>query len=318
MSYPVPPWRNIALEMVGVAPDSLRHRIAKVRKGVKMLTTEKELDAKLAQAAELFPLSDNEARRFLAGFEFVAPQMPSDPFSPEYATAQWDLYRRISGRDTYETSNEQTGFDLESCVQAPYPFSTGSSRQVADQLAACSYIVRHLNPQRGQRIVEFGPGWGNLTLQLAMMSVDTTAVEVAPMFVELLRRRAPANGHLKVVEIDMLDFKAEHPFDAAVFFESFHHCSDHLQMLRSLRSTVTESGIVLFAAEPITWMPYPWGLRLDGLSLFSTRSSGWLELGFDQRYFDEALQRTGWRSERRRSRSMSPLADVILARRQRI
>jgi SAM-dependent methyltransferase len=301
--------------MVGFVPDSVRHRVYRARHGVKTLTTERELDTHLARAAELFPHDDDEARRFLTSFEFAAPPMPADPFSPAYAQAQSDLYRQISGRDRYDTGNEDTDIDLGRCVPAPYPYSTGSSIQVADQLAACSYILRALNPQPRQRVVEFGPGWGNLTLPLAMMGVDVTAVEVSATFCELLRQRAVGNDHLAVVEGDMLDYRAEQPFDAAVFFESFHHCSDHLQMLSNLRSTVSATGRLVFAAEPVTWMPYPWGLRLNGLSLWCTRTYGWLELGFDNHYFREALTRTGWQSHRRRSRSMGPLADVILARR---
>jgi 2-polyprenyl-3-methyl-5-hydroxy-6-metoxy-1,4-benzoquinol methylase len=315
MSHPALPWKTIGLELVGVAPDSLRRRIHKARNGVTTLTTEHELDVRLAQAAELFDRDDDEARRFLTGLEFAAPPMPADPFSREYIAAQWDLYRKIAGRDSYQTTNESNDIDLDLSVSNPYPYSTGSSIQVADQLAACSFIVRLLGSRPGQSIVEFGPGWGNLTIALAMMSIDITAVEVNTMFCEVLRRRSSGNEHLKVVHSDMLSFQADHPFDVALFFESFHHCSDHMEMLHSLRSTVTHQGSLVFAAEPITWMPYPWGLRLDGLSLWSIRRYGWLELGFTNRYFDQALIRTGWRGDRSRSRSMSPLADVLLARR---
>lgn len=316
MSRPAPPWSAIALELIGYVPDQVRSGVARRRNHVKTLTSVSELDEYLAKAAELFASSDDAARRFLAGFEFAAPDLPADPFSEEYAIAQWDLYRRISGRDTYSTNNEVTQIDPAGCVEAPYPYSTGSAGQVADQLLVCGFIIRVLNPQRNQRIVEFGPGWGNLTMPLVMMSVDTTAVEVSPTFAELLRRRAGGNEHLTVIENDMLGFTTQKPFDAAVFFESFHHCSDHLEMLAHLHSIVANDGAVIFAAEPITHMPYPWGLRLDGLSLWSTRTYGWLELGFDNHYFQQALERTGWKTvQRRRSRSMTPLADVIMARR---
>ena len=316
MTRPAPPWRPVALELIGYVPDRVRSRIARRRHHVKTLTNEKELDEHLAKAAELFATSDDAARRYLAGFEFAAPELPADPFSEEYAIAQWDLYRRISGRDTYSTSNEETDIDPAGCVAAPYPYSTGSADQVADQLLACGFIIRLLNPQPNQRIVEFGSGWGNLTIPLVMMSVDTTAVEVSPSFGELLRRRAGDNRHLTVVESDMLGFTTRDPFDAALFFESFHHCANHLEMLASLQAIVKNDGMVMFAAEPITHLPYPWGLRLDGLSLWCTRTYGWLELGFDNHYFQQALERSGWKTlQRRRSRSLTPLADVIMARR---
>jgi hypothetical protein len=38
----------------------------------------------------------------------------------------------------------------------------------------------------------------------------------------------------------------------------------------------------------------PWGLRLDGCSLWAIRKNGWMELGFRDDYFRDALARTGW------------------------
>ncbi len=111
----------------------------------------------------------------------------------------------------------------------------------------------------------------------------------------------------------MLGFTPERRFDAAVFFESFHHCSDHLAMLRRLHDIVRPGGAVLFAAEPVQPLDYPWG-RGSTLSVWSSRTHGWLELGFDIRYFDQALVRTGWRGERRRLGRGLGEADVIVAR----
>jgi ubiquinone/menaquinone biosynthesis C-methylase UbiE len=307
--------KNAALEVVGLIPDPLRRRVFRLRNKIETLTTEAALDERLRKAAELFTESDDEARRYLRTFEFAPPPMPTDPFSDQYARAQWDLYRKIAQREKYEVSNEAALLDMPSVLKSPYPYSTGSAAQVADQLAACSFILRSLNPTRGMSLVEFGSGWGNLTLQFVMMGVDTTAVEVDANFAELLRQRSMGNVNLKVVVSDMLAFEpSSSRYDIAVFFESFHHCADHMAMLRKLKSVVTSQGVVAFAGEPISSFRYPWGLRLDGFSLFCTRTYGWLELGFDNRYFQEALQRTGWVAGRRRSRSMTPLADIITAR----
>jgi SAM-dependent methyltransferase len=111
----------------------------------------------------------------------------------------------------------------------------------------------------------------------------------------------------------MLGFTTEEPFDAAVFFESFHHCADHLAMLRRLHRIVRPGGAVLFAAEPVQRLDYPWGPRLDGLSVWSSRTYGWLELGFDTRYFDRALDHTGWSGQRVRLGPGLGEADVIVA-----
>ena len=60
-------------------------------------------------------------------------------------------------------------------------------------------------------------------------------------------------------------------------------------------------------------MEYPWGPRLDGLSVWSTRTYGWLELGFDSDYFTTALSRLIWPDQRRQVGRLPDEADVIVA-----
>ena len=61
-----------------------------------------------------------------------------------------------------------------------------------------------------------------------------------------------------------------------------------------------------------------WTIRgareLDGLSVWSSRTHGWLELGFDVGYFDRALSRTGWTGRRVRLGAHTAEPDVIVAR----
>ncbi len=55
---------------------------------------------------------------------------------------------------------------------------------------------------------------------------------------------------------------------------------------------LNEGGKIIFAAEPITDdFPIPWGLRLDGESLWAIRNFGWCELGFQESYFRELMAR---------------------------
>lgn len=54
-------------------------------------------------------------------------------------------------------------------------------------------------------------------------------------------------------------------FDAILFFECFHHCSDHRELIRKLAVALVPEGRVYFAAEPIDdSFAMPWGLRLMG------------------------------------------------------
>ena len=245
---------------------------------------------------------------------------PEDPFVDAYRDWTWDLYRCISGRERYETANEASPFDLALALERPYPYQTGSLALVGSDLVARGHLLDCLGdalpPAAGpRRVVEFGPGWGNLTGDLVATGLDVTAVELDEKFCRLITQRCGGPGELRVVPGDMLTFDATEPFDAAVFFESFHHCADHLAMLRRLHDIVRPGGVVLFASEPVQRLDYPWGPRLDGLSVWSSRTHGWLELGFDRAYFDRALARTGWAGNRIRLRAAEGEPDVIVARR---
>ena len=81
-------------------------------------------------------------------------------------------------------------------------------------------------------------------------------------------------------------------FDAVLFYESFHHCSDHRGLIAKLAGILNSGGKIFFAAEPIfDGFPVPWGVRVDGESLWAIRQNGWLELGFQESYFVRTLLR---------------------------
>jgi SAM-dependent methyltransferase len=102
-------------------------------------------------------------------------------------------------------------------------------------------------------------------------------------------------------------------FDAILFYECFHHASDHMRLLGSLAKRLRPGGQLVLASEPI-WdgFPMPWGLRLDGNSLWAIRNFGWLELGYTESYFREALARTGW-SVRKHSYPVTDLGTIYVA-----
>lgn len=310
------------------APTQRRVRAIAGRPGPRQVDLS-GLEDELRIAAELFGRSEDAARSHLAGFELVPPAgRPADPFSDEYAAWAWSVYRAVSGRPGYSLDNEASAFDLEVARRRPYPYQTGSAAVVGEDLEARGRVLRALGAGRsssGSRtasarleppatIVEFGAGWGNLTTDLIATGYDVAAVEVDENYCALLSSRAPAGGRLSVHCTDMLSFEPDEPADAVVFFESFHHCADHRRMLGRLHRIVRPEGVVLFAGEPVHPMPYPWGPRLDGLSLWSARTYGWLELGFEPGYFRDALAAAGWRAERLRARA-NPKAEVIIARR---
>ena len=241
--------------------------------------------------------SDDQLRKFFTEYSSsFDTDVPSDPFSIEYRQKQFDLYQKLAGK-RYSVSNEQSKIDIDYHAINPFPYCHGSSETVGNQLMAIGFIIKTLNLPKGARILEFGPGWGNTTLALAKMGYKVTAVDIEKNFIELIRKRAL----MEQLEIELIcdDFSyiktIGEPYDSVLFFECFHHAADHLSIMESFEKAVKPGGIVCFGAEPITdAFPIPWGLRMDGESLWAIRKNGWLELGFNTKYFQSALSRFGW------------------------
>jgi SAM-dependent methyltransferase len=148
-----------------------------------------------------------------------------------------------------------------------------------------------------------------------------TAVEVNKPSIALMQYRAGLHGRtIRTAELDMVEFARTtgEKFDAALFLECFHHCHDHLGLIANLDRFIKDDGVVYFADEPIVparspTQPYPWGLRMDGNSLYYTRRWGWLEMGFQEGYFREALRRAGWKVDVVHS-TVSGVEDLFVAR----
>jgi ubiquinone/menaquinone biosynthesis C-methylase UbiE len=264
---------------------------------VQIIRTLSELDEKLRDCDRAAEVSDDQLRKVFSTFRMDIPDgLPADPFSAAYREFHMRLYRHIAGRD-YSTANEATNFDVAQALHRPFPYSTGSCATAGDHLIAMGFLFRCLALAPTSQVLELGCGWGNLTVLLAETGHRVTAVDIEPRFCELVERRAAERN----LPIDVVNAEfgwieeVREPFDAVIFFESFHHAADHMSLLRLLRRVVVPEGRVFFGAEPIQPdFPCPWGVRLDGQSLWSMRKHGWLELGFNDQYFAAALSRSGW------------------------
>jgi 2-polyprenyl-3-methyl-5-hydroxy-6-metoxy-1,4-benzoquinol methylase len=275
----------------------ISHAAIVEEKSTQVIRTLAELDQMLYELDAAHKVSDNELRKLFPAFRMeFSKRVPKNPYSDEYAKIQFELYHRISGR-TYSIDNEKSVFDLDSATISPFPYYTKSCETVGNHLTAIAHLIRTMDIKPGAKIVEFGPGWGNTTLALAMMGFDVTAIDIEKNFCDLINRRAKQTGvKINAINADFLYIEQiAEPVDAILFFESFHHCSDHLRLIKGLDNAVKEDGKVYFASEPITSnFPIPWGIRLDGESLWAIRKLGWLELGFSEQYFLATLQKFGW------------------------
>ena len=135
------------------------------------------------------------------------------------------------------------------------------------------------------------------------------AVDVNKEHCAIVQKRIErcSSGSVRVIcdEIQSFLRTEKKKYDAVLFFASFHHLMNHYEILREIVSGhLNPGGMVILAAEPVIpddsctgaageILPYPWGCRLDGESLFQMRKRGWLELGFRESYIRSMAARLG-------------------------
>ena len=185
----------------------------------------------------------------------------------------------------------------------PWPFNQAPV-QAGYWLTAYGYTMAQMALEKGARVLEVGFGAGGLTEQMIRSGLSVTGVEVRESNCQMLRDRALRLGHpVTVLKGDIADLPLDGPYDAIVFFESFHHMSAPTSVLARLTRQLAPDGMLVFAAEPIQpagpLIPLPWGFRMDGASLGALREVGWVEFGFQEDFFHRMLADTGFAAERR-------------------
>ncbi len=263
-------------------------------------------DAELAALGDRLP-DAAEYQRFttlVIDYPEAAALARLDPFSAAYRDGARALYARLRGRAEQDYIAERdeapaTGVP-EDLWTGLVPWSFGDARMVGEFLHAWGHIFEHLALEKGGSVLEYGPGSGQTLLMLARMGYRAQGVDIDAVAVETVRRQAAALGLGVRVEQGLFGegFGTER-FDRILFFEAFHHSFAFPALLERLHGRLNPGGFVVLCGEPvveaeIASIPYPWGPRLDALSVFCMRRFGWMELGFTRDFFVEAARRAGW------------------------
>lgn len=290
---------------------------------MQRLETFEQLASKLEEARHQRTLSDDAFRQALSGW-YLSPALfgtvPKDPYSAEFKAFQQAIYQRLA-QQTYAVANEETPFDLDHQLNWPYPYSTQSAQTVGEHLLGYGWVIGRMRLPAGSHILEIGSGFGSLTLHLAQMGYHVTCLDMSAALLDLIEQRtAHLPTPVKTVCGDMATAKITGTFDAVIFNASFHHTLEHQAVFQRVSQHVAPGGMVVFSAEPIVsrWtkhVPYPWGIRLDGISVWSICEWGWMELGFQESYFAELVAQAGWNLVRYTA-GFSPYADVWIATKQ--
>ena len=278
----------------------------------------------MAELEAAAAISDDALRREFGTFKMRVPtDLPADPDSEAYRDRQLALYERLHGKP-YALANEASPMDPMAGAERPFPYLTGSTDTVGSHLLAIGFLIRELALPAASTVLELGAGWGNVAIALARTGHSVTVIDVEMNFVRLLTERCRRkNLSLEVIHGDFSAIdRLDRTFHTVLFVESFHHSADHQALIASLGRLVAPGGQLVFAGEPIdAAFPVPWGLRLDGESLWAIRRYGWLELGFREDYFCSLLARHGWSVTRAVSEDLAAThrgwGTVYVARRER-
>ncbi len=228
-----------------------------------------------------------------------------DPFSESYRAGVLDLYLLLRGQGgNYQAERDEASETMP--ITNPFtdmaPWNFSDVRLTSEFLHAWGQILRFLDiaPSQRPRVLEYGCASGQFLLMLARMGIDAFGVDIDERMLDLLRAQAEATGvQVPAEQAEFGEGFGEERFDRIIFFESFHHALDTPKLLHRLRRRLKPGGRLVLCGEPIMSspnqiLPYPWGPRLDGLSVYCIRQYGWMELGFTRDFLGEAMQRAGW------------------------
>lgn len=272
---------------------------------IRLISTSDDVRDFVAEANALQTESYEKMIEFLNSHKYnPSTSPPPDENSREFLEWQLALWKEISGRTDYSpsTCEADNNVTLKSGLSNPFPYCTDDPSTTGNYLGAIGLIIKALSLKRGDRVIEFGVGWAHTTISLAKCGYKVTAIDIEKKFLDILTHKAAQEGlDISTHHGEFVDFPEKHiKYDAALFFECFHHCLNFQDLLLKLRSSLTEYGRIVFCGEPFygDWFDYPWGIRLDGHSIWAIRNFGWMELGFREDYIVGLLTSLGFNTKK--------------------
>ncbi len=259
----------------------------------------RELDRFVAECDRLGGLGAPQAQSFLADFRVhfdTEVDRTLDPFSDGYFEQQVALYREIAGRDLDQDSGEMMPVDVDGHVAAINPYNSRDTRFLAKHNRAILTCLMLADLPPGADVLDAGSGWGLSSEAIARCGASVTAVDINPLFVELVRRRAERLGlPIEAVRSGFDTFDSERCFDLLMFYECLHHSVKPWETLAHLGRFLKPDGKIIFAGEPVNenWWKH-WGLRLDAASVYCLRKFGWWESGWSAEFIARCFDRAGF------------------------
>lgn len=284
------------------------------RKGVKTVDSLAQVEGLLKECEALDQTSPQRALEFARSW-FYMPDLglTGQPNSQEYFDYQKRMYEAFSGKPwgTFDVVAQDDDICFNNLADL-YPYALKDYHVVSSHLKKIGYWIGCMDLKPNDKIIEFGAGSAELAIFLAQTGHDILATDISQTYVNLVKKKAEfLKLPLRAAKYDMSQSNSTEKYDVAIFCEAFHHSKNHIDLLENLRNLLNTNGRAYLCGEPITYYPYPWGVRTDGESIWMARKLGWLELGFDKHYFKTLAHSMGFDFKITANKSIDHAASVI-------
>lgn len=228
-----------------------------------------------------------------------------DPLSPAYVEQQDRLWQMMVGdKAAYDPANDEiSGSGGQNVLVHPGLYSD-APEQAGNHLIAMGHILKVSGLKPGDRVLEYGAGFGQIALAMARLGIIVDTVDIDPFFCESVQKQAdwfgvPLKSHLGRFG----DNPTGERYDMIMFYECFHHARDFVDVILKARDILKPGGKIIMAGEPIhpsidegfaKTCPFPWGIRLEVDCAAIVRFRRWYELGFKEEFLLDLFDSFGF------------------------
>lgn len=120
----------------------------------------------------------------------------------------------------------------------------------AEAPAVADKVCKIAGLSSGSSVLDAGCGPGRISVELALLGVDVTGVDLIQSELDAAKESAKDEGvDLELIRADLRSFKSEKKFDAAInLYTSFGYCDtieEDVQILQSIYDSVKENGFFI-------------------------------------------------------------------------